>query len=161
MHFHSQSEHKFSGVQYDSEMHIVFKKMPPSLLYDDFCVIAIMFKANDDFALEEDRKPLINFQPNFPDQTLTVYMNDIFKNNLMASPKFYHYRGSLTTPPCTESVCWFVHPRVFIVKTEDLEPFFEKWRDNKEFCPTGKGNSRPVLPLNERLVYEITAKPLS
>lgn len=141
-------------------MHIVFKKMPPSTLAQNLCVIGILFKANDDFFNEEDRKPLNSFQPDYPYQNLTnIDMSYIFKNNLMRNPRFYHYIGSLTTPPCTETVNWFVHPRVFSVKTEDLKPFFEKWRDNTEFCPTGKGNSRPVLPLNQRMVYEITAKP--
>ena len=39
------------------------------------------------------------------------------------SPGFYHYQGSLTTPPCTENVNWFVYKDVLPISEGHLKAF--------------------------------------
>jgi carbonic anhydrase len=39
------------------------------------------------------------------------------------SPDFYHYKGSLTTPPCTDIVNWFLYPDVLPITLKHLEAF--------------------------------------
>jgi carbonic anhydrase len=86
---------------------------------------------------------------------VVVEMNDLLKRILNQDLEFYHYKGSLTSPPCTESVSWFVYPKVLPVKKDILKAFHSKWVDNKEFNATGAGNSRPVCELNDRKIFKI------
>ena len=143
----------------DSEVHIVFKKKGESVLEDDFCVIGILFKGDDDDFDDNERKLMTSFHPEEEHKDFSVNLGEILQNSLLKNMEFMHYKGSLTTPPCTESVNWFVHPKVFKLKREDLAPFFEKWC-REDFSPHRKGNSRPCCPLNGRSIYKVKAKNL-
>eukprot|EP00440_Ansanella_granifera_P002194 gb/GFBE01002375.1/.p1 GENE.gb/GFBE01002375.1/~~gb/GFBE01002375.1/.p1 ORF type:complete len:438 (+),score=78.92 gb/GFBE01002375.1/:1-1314(+) len=57
--------------------------------------------------------------------------------------KFYHYKGSLTTPPCTESVHWYVAEKPAPVTRAMLD----QWE--KAFP---KSTARPVQKINKRKV---------
>ena len=59
--------------------------------------------------------------------------------------KYYHYYGSLTTPPCTEGVNWSVLKTPIEVSEEQIQKF-------KTLM--GFDDNRPVLPLNKRFVLE-------
>lgn len=62
---------------------------------------------------------------------------------------YYHYKGSLTTPPCSETVLWYVIKQPLEVP----EDFLEKLRQIKDV--TGQKitrNYRQCMPLNDRLV---------
>lgn len=37
-----------------------------------------------------------------------------------AEPGFYHYKGSLTSPPCADIVNWIVHSEVLPIKEAHL-----------------------------------------
>lgn len=141
----------------DSEVHIVFKKKGESVLEDDFCVIGILFKSDDENSDDHERKLMTSFHPEAANQDISVNIGEIMQNTLLKSMEFLHYKGSLTTPPCTESVNWFVHSKVFKLKRDDLAPFFEKW-SGEEYSPQRRGNSRPCCPLNGRSIYKIKAQ---
>jgi carbonic anhydrase len=78
-------------------------------------------------------------------------------NKLFPSfPGYYTYKGSLTTPPCFESVRWVVFKEPVEVSEEQLAAFREL---NNVSCETEccegskiKHNYRPVCPLNDRKV---------
>eukprot|EP00746_Dinoflagellata_sp_MGD_P161574 gnl/MRDRNA2_/MRDRNA2_88777_c0_seq1.p1 gnl/MRDRNA2_/MRDRNA2_88777_c0~~gnl/MRDRNA2_/MRDRNA2_88777_c0_seq1.p1 ORF type:complete len:480 (-),score=115.38 gnl/MRDRNA2_/MRDRNA2_88777_c0_seq1:82-1521(-) len=55
---------------------------------------------------------------------------------------YYHYHGSLTTPPCSETVEWFVLDRKAAVTTEMVDAFKKLFPD--------PANARPVQRLNGR-----------
>ncbi len=55
----------------------------------------------------------------------------------------YHYRGSLTTPPCSEGVSWYVR-RMPTQLSKDQIAAFTAIYDH---------NNRPVQPLNDRTLY--------
>jgi carbonic anhydrase len=57
-------------------------------------------------------------------------------------PGHYTFEGSLTTPPCSESVTWYVLKHPVSVSTEEVTRFSKLYRDN----------ARPVQPLNDRVV---------
>lgn len=68
------------------------------------------------------------------------------------SKSYYHYRGSLTTPPCTEAVNFIIMSEVQYITFADKELFAKFWGGNAKFAK-GKGNNRATQPLNGRLVY--------
>jgi carbonic anhydrase len=76
-----------------------------------------------------------------------------------SAPPYVHYAGSLTTPPCTEGVDWFVLTNPVTVDLGLVERFREfsalnggkKGKDIRDF-----GNARPPQRPNNRLIdYEI------
>ena len=58
---------------------------------------------------------------------------------------YVNYYGSLTTPPCTEGVNWYVFTDPVYVNDQDILDFID-------FCGDGAPgyNSRPLRPLNDR-----------
>jgi len=63
-------------------------------------------------------------------------------NNIDFS-KYYYYEGSLTTPPCSEGVNWFVVDEVQPISDAQFEQFSDRWADNDHFAD-GNGNNRKV-----------------
>jgi carbonic anhydrase len=55
---------------------------------------------------------------------------------------YYHYSGSLTTPPCSEGVNWFVLRTPIELSKSQID----------SFRTIIKANNRPVEPLNGRIV---------
>ncbi|MEG0534074.1 MAG: carbonic anhydrase family protein, partial [Citrobacter sp.] len=67
-------------------------------------------------------------------------------NELLPEDKnYWHYSGSLTTPPCSEPVSWFVMKSPLTLSQEQLSRFRAAIQYN---------NNRPVQPLNGREVVE-------
>ena len=58
--------------------------------------------------------------------------------------QYYHYNGSLTTPPCNESVAWFVMKTPMEVSVGQVSSFTAVMHQN----------ARPVQPLHGRVVLE-------
>ncbi len=56
---------------------------------------------------------------------------------------YYHYTGSLTTPPYTEGVNWYVMTAPIEVSSEQIENFRQIYQVN----------ARPIQPLNGRVIY--------
>ena len=61
---------------------------------------------------------------------------------LPADTSCYAYDGSLTTPPCTEGVKWYVLSKPVGLSAGQLQAFRVLY----------KGNFRPVQPLNGRVL---------
>lgn len=84
-------------------------------------------------------------------------MTDLLAPTLLKKPDFYHYKGSLTTPHCSEIVSWFVYKYPLDVSPETIKILEDKWIANQTFS-NGFGNGRQAQPLNGRPIYEISAK---
>ena len=69
---------------------------------------------------------------------------------------FFRYLGSLTTPPCTESVMWTVLEESVYYSKEQIEKFEELPFFNK----IGGKNNRPVQPLHARQVTRDGAREI-
>lgn len=60
---------------------------------------------------------------------------------------YYRYDGSLTTPPCYESVIWSVVLKPLDISREQLQAFFDLREENQKLM---KHNNRPVQPIGAR-----------
>merc|ERR1711971_812607 len=106
------SEHTVDGIAFPMEIHLVHKKtdyasVGASLSYNDgLAVIGIMFQVadtSDEFA---------------ETPTGTINMSTFL---YQTGRSYYYYKGSLTTPPCTETVDWHVMEGAIRITEEDLE----------------------------------------
>ena len=91
-HFHAPSEHTINGQHFPLEAHFVHKRSD-----NDYAVIAIMFKEGKENAL------LSSYLDKFPTEK-GEFRSDEQIDLLSLLPKnksYYHYPGSLTTPPCS------------------------------------------------------------
>ncbi|NJK89890.1 MAG: carbonic anhydrase family protein [Myxococcales bacterium] len=104
-HFHTPSEHLIDGVTYPMEMHLVHAKADEP---DKFMVIGILFKQGSDNPL------LASFIDKIPESSGTegVPGEIDLMNVVNSNESFYVYRGSLTTPPYSETVHWHVAQQV-------------------------------------------------
>lgn len=80
---------------------------------------------------------------------------------LPKSNAYWTYLGSLTTPPCTESVTWIVFKEAIELSQEQIKNFRNlKCYDAGEECPCDElngqviNNYRPPLPLGNRELRE-------
>lgn len=124
-HFHTPSEHLIDGMTFPMEMHIV-NLMPneDKNATPQYLVIGVLFKEG------KENKFIADFLDAIPKEehetaalnTGKVKMADLFG----AIPKevtghYYHYKGSLTTPPFTESVRWYITKHIFEASAAQIE----------------------------------------
>ncbi len=124
-HFHTPSEHLIDGVTYPMEMHLVnqlVNQKEGEII--EYLVISFLFKmGNENKFINE----FINLIPEEEHQTKkvktgTVKLTDLLEQNLSDELKsFYHYKGSLTTPPYTESVDWHISKMIFEASPEQIQ----------------------------------------
>jgi carbonic anhydrase len=135
-HFHAPSEHSINGRLAEAELHLVHKSAAGNL-----AVVGILIEAgaeNPAFRSTWDNLPAEKGQV----QQLSVEVDAT--GMLPANQETYRYTGSLTTPPCTEGVKWFVMTEAIKMSDTQLAAF------TKIF----EGNNRPVQPLNGRTLIE-------
>ena len=130
-HYHALSEHTIDGKYYPLEVHFVHKHSDT-----DFAVIGVMFE-------EGAENPLFSkYLDHFPQSRGEYSTEETFEpaSMLPSGMGYYHYQGSLTTPPCSEVVSWYV------LKT----PVTASAKQLKAFAAILDNNYRPVQPLNGR-----------
>jgi carbonic anhydrase len=114
-HFHTPSEHLLDGVTYPMEMHLVHAEHGHP---DRFLVIGVLFK-------EGNANELINTvladTPRLAgastDKDVQLDASSVFK----PGEGYFHYDGSLTTPPYSETVTWLVLDQVHEASAEQVE----------------------------------------
>lgn len=101
VHFHTPSEHPISGKPYAMEAHFVHKAADGQL-----GVVGVFFNEGASNAALKD--VFANLPKHETEATKVAGAKVDLRAILPASPTFYRYMGSLTTPPCSEGVNWFV-----------------------------------------------------
>jgi carbonic anhydrase len=135
-HFHTPSEHTVDGRRADIELHAVFAD-PAS---DKAAVIAVLYTvgaANPFLA-----RLLKSGLPKKPGDEIHMPARTINLAETFDVSRYYTYPGSLTTPPCSETVTWFVLKTQPSLSREQLEAFHRIMGDD----------SRPVQEINHRVV---------
>ena len=132
-HYHATSEHTIDGNYYPLEVHFVHRHSDT-----DFAVLGVMIEEG------EENELFAKYLEQFPVSKGNYASEDIFelKNLFPANLNYYYYSGSLTTPPCSEVVNWYVLKTPLKASKEQIKKFSELLNNNY----------RPVMPLNERKV---------
>jgi carbonic anhydrase len=124
-HFHTPSEHLIDGQSFPLEMHIV--NIMPNKNNDtvpQYLVIGVLFKEG------KENKFLNDFLDAIPTEAhLTkklpigkVKFTDLFDSiPSQLKGNYYSYRGSLTTPPYTETVRWYVAKHIFEASKNQID----------------------------------------
>ncbi len=60
---------------------------------------------------------------------------------IVKTDEFYHYEGSLTSPPCTEGVQWIVFHEPLYISEEQVAIINHHFEDDFNFAG-GNGNNR-------------------
>ena len=133
-HFHKPSEEAVNGKRYDMVVHLVHRDSAGHL-----GVVAVLLAAGGrDNALI---KTLWDHVPKTKEAEATVDAVTIDATDLLpANRAYFTFVGSLTTPPCSEGVTWFVLQNPTVVSKDEVARF-AKWYPK---------NARPIQPLNGR-----------
>jgi len=165
------SEHKSNGKQFELEMHIVMHKntfasvgaavaAPGS---DNLAVLGVWFQ------LDSKDNPALDLI--FTEEALSKIKNedekteiDAFKLSDLLPSDLTHYArydGSLTTPPCTETVVWTLFATPCPISQKQLDRLRSMLYQNKAGEPNVPlvPNFRPIQALNGRKIKVSRAWP--
>ncbi len=136
-HFHAPSEHTVDGEHFPMEMHFVHQAEDGAL-----AVVGVLIEEG---AQNSSLAPLWQQLAEAPGTQATLRIPAEFKEHLFTGDPtgVYHYRGSLTTPPCSEEVSWYVRRTPTQLSKDQIA----------EFTAVYDHINRPVQPLNERTLY--------
>ena len=136
-HFHHPSEEKIQGQGYDMVTHIVHKDSEGRL-----AVVAVLMKPGHENPFVQS---LWAHLPQAPGKEQMVVNASVNVANLLPAAKgYYTFPGSLTTPPCTEGVRWFVLRSPVEVSAAQMAAFAQLYPNN----------ARPIQPANGRKIEE-------
>lgn len=159
IHFHAAAEHTFNSTRADIEAHAVHKDpttngiavfgflfQKSGVISDPLLEITLANRPNNTYKGADGQTAW-----NVTTVSSHVNMQTLLKPYLRGH--FLYYQGSLTTPPCTEGVQWFLFPRMFDMTFEQYDAFEEyAGRQFKSTNMTAPQNKRPSQPLNNRIV---------
>lgn len=148
-HFHQPSEHTINGENLDAEMHMVFKG---TTYPDELAVVGLLFKADDDETPNPFLESLMLFElePKRFTEIDEIMVNPEELYFDLPDTSKYTYIGSLTTPPCSESVTWFVYKEPARISQDQLEQLHRLLSKEKKETD---GNNRNVEPLGSRNLF--------
>jgi carbonic anhydrase len=135
-HFHHPSEHLLAGRRLDLELHFVHRSAAGNL-----AVLGIFVKpGRANVALA----PIWAAMPPSEGQPVATGVTIHPAALLPASPHYFRYTGSLTTPPCSEGVSWTVYSNPIEASPEQI----------RRFAALFPMNARPVQSVNRRFLLE-------
>lgn len=136
-HFHRPSEEKINGKSFDMTVHLVHANDEGKL-----AVVAVLLQKGED-------NPLVHeLWSDFPREKGKEELLDNIQVDasriLPSDQSYYTFSGSLTTPPCSEDVTWFVLKHPTTVSSAEIDQFSQLYRND----------ARPTQALNDRVVLE-------
>lgn len=132
-HFHAPSEHRINNKSSAMEMHLVHKNAA-----NELAVLGVMIQPGAANPLLDEiweNMPAVE-EENAPNLEIDV------RSLLPRDRSFYHYQGSLTTPPCSESVNWAILKQPIQASRQQISTFKSRFH----------ANARPVQALNNRSI---------
>ncbi len=138
-HFHTPSEHTVDGVRYPMELHLVHTdaRGKPAV------VVGILVQAGPGHHSELD--PAFQHLPAHSDEHISIHGLNVHAARLLpAERSFFHYPGSLTTPPCTEGIQWYVMRSPIELPPEQISAYRALAHLNPSNRPLQARHERPV-----------------
>ena len=133
-HFHKPSEEKIDGKAHAMVAHLVHKGCAGTL-----AVVAVLLdKGQDNPVL----RAIWSHLPKQKEKEVAASATIDAAALLPGDKGYYTFQGSLTTPPCSEGVRWFVLKTPMTVAASELTAFARLY----------PMNARPTQPLNGRAV---------
>jgi len=136
LHFHSPSEHQIKGEIFPLEGHFVHRNASGAL-----AVVGVLFR------IGEWNTELARFgaaAPNELNQPAPIILDFADLEFYRDHESYYRYNGSLTTPPCTEGVQWYVLKKPGHIAAEQAVSFVTLIGED----------ARGPQPINARIVLE-------
>lgn len=173
VHFHwgsddnEGSEHVLNGKRYSSEVHAVhyntkYDSIEEALMHSDgIAVVTSFYQATDGPGLP-GLQDVSNVLPSITEYESSTQIDNFKLSGLYGgidSPTknvYFTYAGSLTTPPCSESVIWIIFIFPLSVNSQQLKPFRDLEDENGEALVE---NFRNVQNGNGRIVYLNRPRP--
>ena len=135
-HFHHPSEHLIGGKRFPMEAHFVHAHASGALAV----VAALMVAGKPNLVFSR----IITTMPTHEGETVkadpAINPNGLLSRGRLA---YYRYPGSLTTPPCSETVEWLLLTNPIQVADADMTAFANVFEMNAR--PAQKVNRRAVL----------------
>ncbi len=137
-HFHAPSEHTIDSKHFPMEMHFVHQTEDGAL-----AVVGVLVEEG---APNPGLAPIWTQLAGLTDtetrvQIPSTFAESVFPDDTAGS---YHYEGSLTTPPCSEGVKWYIRKSPAQFSAGQIAAFTAIYNHN----------NRPVQPLNDRTLYQ-------
>ncbi|CAI5466114.1 unnamed protein product [Closterium sp. Yama58-4] len=168
-HFHAPSEHSFNGIRTAMEAHLVHRDAEGKL-----AVVGVMLEADPKAPRNLCLEAALAFSPNEklkqiagPVECFEVPavgggkpLKQCLKIQISPEPllpkpdradgahNYIHYKGSLTTPPCSEGVDWFVLSSPMRIPDAQVVEFMRYVGDRQTLAL----NSRPRQDLGDRFL---------
>lgn len=134
-HFHRPSEELVHGKQYDMVLHLMHQSRDGSIV--GVAVLLTAGRANPTVQRIWDHMPMLaSVEHDVPGVEIDP------SGMLPKTTDYYTYMGSLTAPPCTENVTWFVLKTPVEVSSAEIAKFAKLY----------PSDVRPPQPLNGRIV---------
>ena len=138
-HYHGLSEHEVAGQHYPLEVHFVNKASD-----DNYAVIGIFIEEgaeNELFTQFLEHFP--HEEGSYADHATEIDLAGLLPDNL----SYYNYNGSLTTPPCSEVVNWYVLKNKITASAAQIAEFQGILHNN--YRPVKNLEGRSILVHNE------------
>ena len=136
-HFHHPSENEIDGQRFDMELHLVHKNAEGRV-----AVVAVMLKKGAESAPIRDLWTYLPKEIGKEAEHKKVRLNA--EDFLPNERNYYKFSGSITIPPCTEGVDWYVMRQPVEVSPSQIAAFAKLFPDN----------ARPLEPTNGRPIQE-------
>jgi carbonic anhydrase len=140
-HYHIPSEHTIDGKQYNAKVHYVHVSLSGHIAVFGWFL-------NRGTMNNTVIQALLDVASDIPEDGDSAKVEVALQLSHLES--YYYYPGSLTAPPCYETVDWFVFPTPLSISSAQFNAFYDLFFENN--FDTVNITNRPVQDLNGRVV---------
>lgn len=137
--FRHPAEERINGKSFGMSMQLHFRDIPGRYAVVSVLLNPVAGKENPFIQSIWNHIPLVRNEAVSPPEQM-VNLGQALPRNLA----YYTYMGSLTAPPCTEGITWYVLKTPVEVSPEQIGIFARLYPNN----------TRPIQPTNNRLIKE-------